>query len=45
MSALRLWLIESGAVGQNELPVIDGSLTLPEQDGVEVVLEPQSVCG
>lgn len=40
--ALRLWLIESGAVGQNELPVIDGSLTLPEQDGVEVVLEPKA---
>ena len=40
--ALRLWLIETGAVGANELPIIDGSLALPEQDGIEVVLEPRA---
>lgn len=40
--ALRLWLIEAGAVGPNELPIIDGSLVMPELDGVEVVLEPKA---
>lgn len=40
--ALRLWLIETGAVGPNELPIIDGSLVMPELDGVEVVLEPKA---
>ena len=40
--ALRLWLIEAGAVGPNELPIIDGSLVMPELDGIEVVLEPKA---
>lgn len=40
--ALRLWLIETGAVGPNELPIIDGSLVMPELDGIEVVLEPKA---
>ena len=40
--ALRLWLIETGAVGLNELPIIDGSLVMPELDGIEAILEPMA---
>ena len=41
--ALRLWLIETGAVGPDELPVIEGSLEMPEPDGIEIVLAPKAV--
>ena len=40
--ALRLWLIETGAVKPDELPVIDGNFIMPELDGIEILLEPKA---
>ncbi|MGN8967869.1 S-layer homology domain-containing protein [Intestinimonas sp. HCP28S3_D6] len=40
--ALRLWLIETGAVKPDELPVIDGNFVMPELDGIEILLEPKA---
>ena len=40
--ALRLWLIETGAVKSDELPVIDGNFVMPELDGIEILLEPKA---
>ena len=40
--ALRLWLIETGVVKPDELPVIDGNFVMPELDGIEILLEPKA---